>query len=388
MTRPRDWTRRDFLSATAVGVLTLHRRSIRSYGVEERFAFVGTYTNGTHSEGIYRLFLDTTTGAMRIDGVAAKSTNPSFLALHPNGRALYAVNEVGDFGGKATGALSAFAVARQSGALTPLNQLESHGKDPCYVSFDRTGRTALVANYTSGSIATFTVRQDGRLGAARTIVQHEGHGANAERQSSPHAHCIVTDPGNKYVVTADLGIDGVLIYKFDERTGSIANVANGFATKAGAGPRHLAFHPTGRFLYVLNELDSTLGVYAYDGERGSLDELQATPASPGGTSAANSPADVHVATSGRFLYSSNRGDDTIAVFGIDPANGQVTAVQQVSTDGKTPRNFALDPTGKFLLAANQRSDSIVSFRVDTETGRLTPTGSSVEVPSPVCIRFR
>jgi 6-phosphogluconolactonase len=388
MTAGDRWTRRDFLSAGTLGVVGLALGRGRSVAVDEQFAYIGTYTTDGRSKGIYRLFLDMANGEMRVDGLAAESRNPSFLALHPNGRTLYAVNEVQDYGGKPTGGVTAFSVARDSGALAPLNQLPSHGKDPCYVSVDRTGRTVLVANYTSGSIASFTVRQDGRLGVARTIVQHQGHGPNVERQTSPHAHCIMTDPANKYVLAADLGVDGVLIYKFDERTGSIATVANGVAAKPGAGPRHLAFHPTGKFLYVVNELDSTLAVYTYDGERGALDQVQVTAASPGGTVEGNHPADVHVASSGRYLYSSNRGDDTIAVFGIDARSGQVTPVEQVSTGGKTPRNFALDPTGRFLLVANQRSDSILSFRVDAETGRLTPTGSKVELPAPVCIRFR
>ena len=385
MTDHARWTRRDFLSATALGMIGIANRGTRS-GADERFAYVGTYTDGGKSQGIYRLFLDTTTGAMRVDGVAAKTANPSFLALHPNGRVLYAVNEVDEHAGQATGAVSAFRVARDSGELTLLDQLPSHGKSPCYVSVDRRGRVVLVANYGSGTIAAFTVRQDGGLARATTVVQHQGRGPNAERQTSPHAHCILTDPDNHRVLAADLGNDGILVYRFDDR--SMSSAGTRVATKPGAGPRHLAFHPNGRFLYVINELDSTLGVYAYDAERGSLAEVQVTPASPSGTAAANHPADVHVATSGRFLYASNRGDDTIAVFAIDPTSGQLTAVQQVSTGGRTPRNFALDPTGKFLLAANQRSDSILSFRVDTDTGRLTPTGHLVELPIPVCIRFR
>jgi len=386
MTTDTRWTRRDFLSTTVLGMMGVGISGKLS-GADARFAYIGTYTNAGKSEGIYRFFLNTATGAMRMDGVAAKSADPSFLALHPNGRVLYAVNELEQFGGKPTGAVSAFAIARESGALTLLNQLPSHGKAPCYVSVDRTGHTVLVANYVSGTIATFTLRQNGGLGEARTIVQHEGKGPNAERQEGPHAHCIITDPGNRYVIAADLGVDGVLIYKFNEKTGSISNVANGVATNPGAGPRHLAFHPTGRFLYVINELDSTLVVYKYDGDRGALDQVQVTAASPGGT-AKNFPADLHVAPSGRFLYGSNRGDNTIAVFSIDPSSGQLTAVQQVSTGGDWPRNFAFDPTGRFLLVANQRSDSILSFRVDAESGRLTPTGEKVEVGSPVCIHFR
>ena len=387
MTSGDRWTRRNFLSATALGMMGIATRSWSAAGAE-RFAYIGTYTNEGNSEGIYRLFLDLSNGAMRLDGLAAKSVNPSFLALHPSGRALYAVNEIGDLDGKPTGGVSAFSVAGDTGVLTALNQLPSHGKDPCYVSVDRTGHTVLVANYTTGSIATFTVRQNGRLDAARTIVQHEGHGPNADRQAGPHAHCIITDPTNRHVLAADLGVDGVLIYQFDERTGSISTVANGVAANPGAGPRHLVFHPNGRFLYVINELDSTLVVYRYDGEHGSLDQVQVTTASPGGTVAANHPADVHVSSSGRFLYASNRGDNTIAVFVIDRATARLTPVQQVDTGGNWPRNFALDPTGAFLLVANQRSNSIVSFRVAEDSGHLTPTGSVVDVGSPVCIRFR
>jgi len=202
MTADSRWTRRDFLSTTALGIIGMGI-SGSSVGADERFAYIGTYTNTGHSDGIYRLFLNTTTGAMRVDGVAAKSADPSFLALHPNGRVLYAVNELESFDGKPTGAVSAFAIARESGALTPLNQLPSHGKAPCYVSVDRTGHTVLVANYVSGTIATFTVRQDGGLGEARTIVHHEGTGPDAERQEGPHAHCIITDPANRYVIAAD-----------------------------------------------------------------------------------------------------------------------------------------------------------------------------------------
>jgi 6-phosphogluconolactonase len=387
MTADARWTRRDFLSATALGMIGIGTQS-RSLGADERFAYIGTYTNAGPSEGIYRLFLNTTTGAMRVDGVAAKSADPSFLALHPNGRVLYAVNELSEFGGKPTGAVTAFAVAQDTGALTPLGQLPSHGTAPCYVSVDRTGHTVLVANYGTGSVATFTVRQNGSLDVARTIVQHEGHGPNADRQAGPHAHCIITDPENRFVLAADLGVDGVIVYKFNEKTGSISTVSNGVATNPGAGPRHLAFHPTGRFLYVINELDSTLVVYKYDGEHGSLDQVQITASSPGGTGPTNYPADLHVSSSGRFLYASNRGHDTVAVFQVDASSGQLTAIQQVSTGGSWPRNFALDPTGRFLLAANERSHSILSFRVDTETGRLTPTGEKAEIPSPVCIRFR
>jgi 6-phosphogluconolactonase len=387
MTPDSDWTRRDFLSASALGVvgLTVPRGAL---GAAERLAFVGTYTTDGRSEGIYRLRVDTESGAMRLDGVAAKAANPSYLALHPNGRVLYAVNELSEFRGEPTGAVSAFAIDRASGALTLLNQQPSHGKAPCYVSVNRSGRVVMVANYVGGSIASFPVRRAGRLDVATTVVRHAGTGAHPVRQTAPHAHCILPDPANRYALVVDLGIDSVLTYRLDERSGALSVVTPGAASKPGAGPRHLTFHPNGRFAYVVNELDSTVSVFTYDAERGALSEVQVTPASPGGAATGNHPADIHVASSGRHLYLSNRGDDTIAVFVIDPASGQLTPVQQIPSGGKAPRNFTLDPTGRFLLAANQRSDAIVSFRVDGESGRLTPTGSTVELPVPVCITFR
>ena len=382
------WTRRDFLSAAAIGVVGLTGVRTSRKTAAERLAYVGTYTTDGRSEGIYRLLVDTTSGAMRLDGVAAKSANPSYLALNPNGRVLYAVNELSEFRGEQAGGVSAFSVERASGRLALINQESSHGRAPCYVSVDRTGRFVFVANYVGGSVTAIPVRRDGGLATPRTVVRHEGSSINPTRQTSPHAHCILPDPSNRYVLAVDLGTDAILTYRLDQRTGAITIVTPGAATKPGAGPRHLTFHPNGRFAYVVNELDSTLAVFTYDAERGALNEVQVTAASPGGTAASNHPADVHVAASGRFLYSSNRGDDSIAVFAIDSATGQVTPVQQVPTGGQAPRNFSLDPTGRFLLAANQRSDVIVSFRIDGDSGRLTPTGSTVAVPVPVCIRFR
>jgi 6-phosphogluconolactonase len=320
--------------------------------------------------------------------LAAKSANPSFLTIHPNGRVLYAVNEISDFKGEKSGAVSAFAIDPASSALTMLNQGASGGEGPCYVSVDRAARVALVANYDGGSVAAIPLARDGRLDGPASVVHHEGHGAHPERQTKPHAHCILADPASRYILVADLGIDSVLTYRLDDRAPTLAPVAPRATMRPGAGPRHLAFHPNGRFVYVVNELDSTLATFHYDAERGTLKEIHTVPASPGGTSKSNYPADVHVASSGRVLYSSNRGDDSIAVFAIDTANGRLTPVQQVSTGGRWPRNFALDPTGRFLLVANQRSNTIVCFRVDVTTGRLTPTGQVMEVASPACVRFR
>jgi 6-phosphogluconolactonase len=381
------WSRRDFVSTTTLGVLGLSGAA-RQGRVSEAVAYVGTYTTDGRSEGIYILRVHPQTGALRLQGVAARSANPSFLVMHPRHSVLYAVNELAEFAGQASGAVSAFAVDRASGALRLLGQQASQGKAPCYVSVDRGGRFVLVANYTGGSIATLPVGRDGRLGAARSVVQHEGSGADPARQASPHAHCILAAPDNRYVLVVDLGTDAVLSYRFDGRAGKLTPVAAGAATRAGAGPRHLAFHPGGRFAYVVNELDSTVTAFSYDPDRGALEEIQTTAASPGGSVSDNHPADVHVAATGRFLYLSNRGDDTIVAFSIDEATGQLAPVQEIPTGGRWPRNFALDPSGRFLLVANQRSDSIVGFRVEAESGRLTPTGHRVEVATPVCIRFR
>ena len=386
MTADSRWTRREFLSVAAVGAAGALTRARVAHDAE-RLAYVGTYTNDGRSEGIYRLLVNGTTGVLRLDGVAAKSANPSYLAIHPNGRVLYAVNELAEFQGKPTGGVSAFAIGARD-RLRLLNQQESQGKAPCYVSVDRKGRFVFVANYTGGSIASIPVRRDGGLSVARTVVNHKGTGPDPVRQTSPHAHCIIPDPSGRYVLAVDLGIDAILTYLLDEKTGTITVSDTGAAVKPGAGPRHLTFHPNGRFAYLANELDSTLSVFTYDAGRGALEEIDVTDAAPGGTVQGNHPADIHVAPSGRHVYISNRGEDTIAVFAIDAATGKVTAVEQVSTGGKSPRSFALDPSGRWLLAANQRSDSIVGFAVDRESGRLTATGHQVEVATPVCIKFR
>ena len=386
MTGESRWTRREFLSVAAVGAVGAVTRA-RAVPNADRVAYVGTYTNDGRSEGIYRLLLNPDTGALRLDGLAATSANPSYLAIHPNGRVLYAVNELAEFQGKPTGGVSAFAIGARD-RLTSINQQESQGKAPCYVSVDRTGRFVFVANYTGGSIASIPVRRDGGLGVARTVVNHKGSGPDPVRQTSPHAHCILPDPSGRYVLAVDLGIDAILTYMLDEKTGAITVADTGAAVKPGAGPRHLTFHPNGRLAYLANELDSTLSVFTYDAARGALEEIDVTPAAPGGTVEGNHPADIHVSPSGKHVYISNRGEDNIAVFSIDTASGKLTPVEQVSTGGKSPRNFALDPSGRWLLAANQRSDSIVSFKVDRESGRLTPTGHQVEVATPVCIKFR
>jgi 6-phosphogluconolactonase len=329
---------------------------------------------------------DRATGALQLVGVAAELPQPSFLALARDGRALYAVNELTQFEGAPSGALTALGRDPTSQALTARGQRASRGGAPCYVSLDRTGRHALVANYVGGNVAVFPVGPDG-VGAASAFVQHQGRGPNAARQEGPHAHCILPDPANRFALVADLGIDRVRVYRFDASAGTLVpGPVPEVALRPGAGPRHLAFAPDARTVYVVNELDSTLVAFDYDAERGALAERQQLSTRPAGATGVNFPADLHVHPGGRFVYASNRGDDTLAVFAVGDG-GRLSLVQTVPTGGRWPRNFALDPAGRLLLVANQRSDSVVAFRVDQTTGRLTPAGSQATVPAPVCLLF-
>jgi len=353
----------------------------------ELLVYVGTYTKGK-SEGIYLYRLNLSSGELKHVATTSGVVNPSFLAMAPSRRYLYAVNEVEDFAGRKSGALSAFAVDQRTGELKLLNQQPSLGGAPCYVVVDQTSRFVLVANYVGGNVAVLPVRSDGSLDKASDVKQDLGSSMNSERQEGPHAHCIVLDPTNRFAYACDLGTDKIMIFRFDARRGKL--IRNGrpwVQVKPGAGPRHLTFHPGGKYAYVINELHATVTAFAHDQVHGNLKALQTTPTLPKGFSGANTSADIHVSPDGRFLYCSNRGHDSIAAFKIDPQNGKLTFIAHESTGGKTPRNFAIDPTGAFLLAANQNSDNIVTFRLDKKTGRLSATGHVVEVPSPVCLKF-
>jgi 6-phosphogluconolactonase len=351
--------------------------------------YIGTYT-GAKSKGIYVSRFDAATGKLGTPQLAAETASPSFLAIHPGHRFLYAANEVGDFNGKKSGAVSAFSIDSTSGKLSALNQQPSGGDGPCHVSVDATGKSVLVANYGSGSVEVLPVRQDGSLDAPTTFVQHHGSSANPQRQEGPHAHFITTDAGNRFAVACDLGLDQVLVYKFDAANSSlVANAPPSASVAPGSGPRHLAFHPGGRYAYVINEIKCTVAVFSYDANRGTLTELQTLSTLPDGESVKPdfSTAEIEAHPSGKFLYGSNRGHNTIVVFNVNEKTGKLTRVENVSTEGKTPRSFGIDPTGRYLLAANQDSDSVVVFRLDQATGRLTPTGGRVEVGAPVCVTF-
>lgn len=351
-------------------------------------AFIGTYTSKTESKGIYAFRFETATGQLTPIGLAAQTQDPSFLAVASNEKYLYAVNETSTFDGKSSGAVTSYSLDRKSGKLTQLNQVPSGGADPCYVSLDQTGKYLLVANYTGGSVATFPVSPDGHLGAASAFVQHTGSGPNKERQEGPHAHFIATSTDNRFVFAVDLGLDEVVIYRFDPAKGSLTPNDPPFAKlDPGVGPRHLAFHPNGKFAYVLSEVKSTVTAFAYDSKNAFFSTLQTLSTVPKDFTGHNDTAELVVHPSGKFLYASNRGHDSIAVFAIDAAKGTLTPAGDFPTQGKTPRNFALDPTGNFLLAANQESNNIVVFHIDHATGALAPTGQVSEVPAPVDIVF-
>jgi 6-phosphogluconolactonase len=349
--------------------------------------YVGTYT-GPSSKGIYAFRFNAKTAKATPLGLAAETTNPSFIVVHPNKKFLYAVNEISDFGGQRSGGVSAFSINRETGRLAFLNEVSSGGAGPCHISMDRTGKYVLVANYDGGNVATYPVLKDGRLGAAISNVQPSGHSTNPERQAGPHAHWIGLSPDNRFVIAADLGLDKLLIYRFDEAKGGLAPSDSPFATvDPGAGPRHFAFHPKGKFGYAINEMGSTVTAFSYDAKAGALHKMQTLSTLPEGFKAENSTAEITVHPNGKFLYGSNRGHDSIAVFAIDQAKGELTAVEYISTQGRTPRNFEIDPSGSYLFAANQDSDKVVVFRIDQDTGHLSPTGAVLEAPSPVCVKL-
>ncbi|MBT5847385.1 MAG: lactonase family protein [Verrucomicrobiales bacterium] len=352
---------------------------------KEFFVYIGTYTK-TEEQGIHWLKLEMATGKLTAVGKLAGQKNPSFLAIHPNKKFLYAVNEISNYKGEKAGGVSAYSIDPKTGALTFLNQQSSKGGAPCHLVVDATGRNVLVANYTGGSVASLPISRKGRLRKASSFVQHEGSSVLKPRQASPHGHSINVSPGNKFAVAADLGLDKVLVYGFNAKGGKLTPA--GFTKVApGAGPRHFAFHPNGKFAYVINEITLTVTAFGWDEAKGKLSELQTITTLPVERGKGMSTAEVQVHPSGKFLYGSNRGHNTIAVFRIDGKTGKLKAIQHQSTLGKTPRNFGIDPTGKFLIAANQSSGDVFTFHINQDTGELKPTSHSVKVPMPVCVKF-
>jgi 6-phosphogluconolactonase len=357
-------------------------------------AYVGTYTTAGDwrgeitSKGIYALHYDATTGKLASPELAAESGDPSFVAVHPNGKYLYAVNELGNYEGPNSGSISAFAIDPHSHKLTLLNQVGSGGAGPCHISFDRSGKYVLVANYDGGSVSVHPIGKDGRLGRATSVVQHHGSGPDVDRQQGPHAHWIGASPDNRFVMAADLGLDEVLVYHFDASKGTLTPNDPAFAKAApGSGPRHVAFHPSGNFVYLITEMAGEVTAFAFDPQKGSLAALQTLTTLPADYAGVKEDAEIAVHPSGKFLYASIRGHDSIAMFSIDPAKGTLTSLGQVPTQGKTPRCFVIDPSGRYLLAANQVGHTIVVFKIDPATGALTPAGDTVDVQAPTSIAF-
>jgi 6-phosphogluconolactonase len=354
------------------------------------FVYVGTYTS-ENSKGIYlfRLQVDNPQSASLVPiGVAAETPSPSFLEFDDRRRLLFAVNEVGQFDGKPTGAVTAFSIDRESGKLTQLNQQPSMGSGPCHLVLDRQRRHLLVANYSSGSVSVLPVAADGRLGAASDVVQHSGSSVNPDRQKGPHAHCVTMDPGNRFAFVCDLGLDKVMVYRFDAERGKLTPHDPPFAAiKPGSGPRHMVFRPGGRFAYVVNEMSSTVTVFAYAPETGVLKEIQSVSTLPAYFTGDNTTAEIDVHPSGKWLYASNRGHNTIVLFNIDRSKGTLTYVEEQVTRGSTPRHFGIDPSGRHFAVANQNSETILMAQIDGGNGRLKPSSALASAPTPVCIKF-
>ena len=355
-----------------------------SIAQQQHYLITGTYTSGK-SEGIYVHQFNSSDGsAKEISHV--KISNPSFVAVSPDEQFVYAVQEDAASNGKG-GEIAAFSFNRQTGVLTYINEQSSGGDHPCYVTVDKTGRWVVAGNYSSGSLSVLPVQVDGSLGAATTTIQHEGSGPNLQRQNKPHVHCTLFSTDNRFLFVPDLGIDKVMIYAFDETSGKLTPAKQPFAQSiAGAGPRHLCFHPTNKYAYLMEEMSGTVVVFKY--KNGALKNIQRISSMPVGDTSDAGSADIHVSTDGKFLYASNRsGANTIAIFKIDAKNGKLVPVGHQSTLGRTPRNFNFDPTGNFLLVANQNSDEIVIFKIDKETGLLSDTQKRIEVGKPVCLKW-
>ncbi|NQW16668.1 MAG: lactonase family protein [Chloroflexi bacterium] len=350
--------------------------------------FVGTYTR-TGGDGVYVLDMDDETGELSHSSSVSGATNPSFVAIHPSGKYLYAVAEVGNQGGEPGGAAYAYSIDQDSAALTEINSQSTGSDGPCHLAVDATGKYLCVANYGGGAVTMFPLNDDGSLEPRSDFHQHTGRSVNQQRQRSEHAHSINLDPTNKWAFTPDLGMDKIMTYKLDLENGKLLPGDPAFTeTTHGEGPRHFDYHPNGELAFVINELGCTIVSYRFDSSAGTLTEIQSVTTLPDDwTGGGNTTADVHVSPDGRFVYGSNRGHDSLAIYSVDQASGEMTYVGHQSTGGKTPRNFGIAPSGKILLAANQDSDNIVVFKRDVESGTLEPTGAEIDVPMPVCLKF-
>ena len=349
--------------------------------------FVGTYTWGT-SRGIYLVELDTKLGRLSAPRLVVEMKHPTFLNWHPKKSILYAVCELPDAGGKDVSTVAGFAVDEKTLALTPLNRQSSGGAGACFVQIDPSGRAAIVANYSDGTVAALGIDAGGMLRAPASVLKFQGTGPDPKRQESPHAHCAVLDPSGKFIISCDLGTDEVRVLKLNAAEATLTpNDPPSARVKPGAGPRHAVFHTNGKFLYVVNELDNTLNVFAWSAAAGTLKPVETISTLPAGSSDESYCSEVAMHPGGRFLYAANRGHDSLAIFGVEASTGKLSPRGHVSTGGKFPGHFAIDPSGRFVVVGNQNSDNLVLFHVEQSTGALSPAGSSVEIGAPVCIRF-
>ncbi|GCE46168.1 6-phosphogluconolactonase [Thermosporothrix hazakensis] len=351
----------------------------------KRFLYIGTYAPA-QDPGIYIYEFDEEDGQFRLIEGFSGIENPSFLTPSHDGRFLYAVSETDTYEGKPGGSVAAFAIDPQQGTLTFLNREATLGRGPCHLVADRSGSCLIVANYTGGSASVFPLLSDGKIGQIAQLVQHEGHGVNPSRQEGPHVHSAFLSPGGQHVLLCDLGIDTISSYTLDRKTCHL-ELCTETKAEPGAGPRHLAFHPSGKFVYVINELNSTIVAYRYELENGALQPLQTVSTLPEGFEGENTGAEICVHPSGELLYGSNRGDDSIVAFRIDPQTGLLSFIERASVQGKTPRNFSITPNGRFLLVANQDSNSVIVFSLDPDTGHLGATGEALALSHPVCLKF-
>lgn len=373
--------------ASCCGALALSGEVWAADAPQKLRVYIGGYT-GEKSKGVHLSELDLATGQLSPAVLAGEAVNPSFLALHPTGKFMYSVGEIEVAGGQKTGGVNAFAVDAASGQLSLLNQQPSEGAGPCHLVVDATGKAVLVANYGGGSVASLPIGPDGKLGQAASAIQHKGQSVDPQRQEKPHGHSINLDLANRFAFAADLGLDEILVYRFDPEKATLTPNDPPFAKVAGgAGPRHFAFHTSGKFAYVINEMGNTITAFDYDAEKGILREIQTIATLPAEYKDPSYTAEVVVHPSGKFVYGSNRGHDSIAMFSVDAATGKLTALGQEPCGGKWPRNFNVDPTGKYLLSANQNSDDITVFAIDQETGKLKPTGHKLSIAAPSCVKF-
>jgi 6-phosphogluconolactonase len=392
MSVKNKFTRREFLGVGLAGAASamLAPKINAQKTAKEMLLYIGTYTSTGKSEGIYVHKFDTESGKLTPLSVVKNVVEPSFLTIDKDRKYLYAVNELLEYEGRKAGAVSAFAIDRKTGNLQFLNRRTSLGGAPCFITTSENQKFVLVANYLGGNVSVYPIEKDGKLGASVDLAQHTGIGPNKDRQEAAHAHSITLDRNNRFAFAADLGIDKLMIYRFDDKTGKLKpNEAQPFyQTKPGAGPRHFSFHPNDKFAFLINELDLTITSLAYGEKRGTLKEIQTVPTLPENASRAGATcADIHVSPNGKFLYGSNRGHNSIVSYAIDEDTGKLAYIEHTSTGGKKPRNFAIEPNGKFLLVANQDSDNVVVFRIDEKSGKLQSTGISAQVPVPVCLKF-